>query len=119
VSLFVEESSPWVFLLLTVVIGGGAAVLAGRALASTWRPVWQAIAYMCLLGFAVRFFHYSLFGGTLLSAHYYLVDTAVLWIGALLGYRVTRVRQMTSQYPWLYVRTGPFTWREKSAQRAG
>jgi hypothetical protein len=116
VSLIVEKS-PWVFLLLTVVIGGGAAMLAGRALASTWRPVWQAIAYMCLLGLAVRFFHYSLFGGTLLSPYYYLVDTAVLWVAALLGYRLTRVRQMTTQYAWIYERTGPFTWREKSAAR--
>lgn len=109
------ENSFGVFLLLTVVIGGGAAMLAGRALASGWRPVWQAIAYMCLLGLAVRFFHFSLFEGTLLSVYYYLVDTAVLWIAALLGYRLTRVRQMTTQYAWLYERAGPFSWRDKTA----
>ena len=112
----ISEESPWVFLLLTVVIGGGAAIMAGRALASTWRPIWQTIAYMCLLGLAVRFFHFSLFGGTLLSVHYYLVDTAVLCIAALLGYRITRVKQMTSQYPWLYERAGLFAWRDKSAR---
>ena len=41
--LFVQDNF-WVFLILTVVIGGGAAFLAGRALASQWRPVWMAAA---------------------------------------------------------------------------
>ena len=36
-SLFLEDN-PWVFLLLTVVLGGGAAFLAGRSLAKDWRP---------------------------------------------------------------------------------
>jgi hypothetical protein len=35
----------------------------------------------------------------------------VIAIGSM-GYRFTRARQMTSQYRWLYERTGPFTWRE-------
>jgi hypothetical protein len=32
----------------------------------------------------------------------------------LLGYRTTRARQMTRQYPWLYERTGLLSWREKA-----
>ncbi|MGH6926757.1 MAG: DUF6867 family protein, partial [Dongiaceae bacterium] len=55
-----------------------------------------------------------LFGGELLSVIGYLVDTAILMSFALFAYRVTRARKMTSQYPWLYERSGLFTWREKS-----
>ena len=33
-----EEGSFGIFLLVTIILGGGAAVLAGRAIAQTWRP---------------------------------------------------------------------------------
>ena len=99
--LLSEESSIGVFLLITVTIGGGAAWLTGHAIASTWRPAWQAIVYALVLGAVVRFFHFALFEGTLLSPRYYLVDAAVCVMAALLGYRTTRSRQMTTQYRWL------------------
>ncbi len=76
-TLFYEEGSVGIFLLVTVILGGGAAALAGRAIAQTWRPWWQIVAYMLILGGAVRFIHFALFGGTLLSAHYYVVDSAI------------------------------------------
>jgi hypothetical protein len=107
------ETGLLTFLILTVVLGGGAAWMAGRAIASTWRPAWQIVPYMALLGLAIRFLHYALFGGTLLSIHYYLVDTAVLLIAAFVGFRLMRTTQMVTQYRWLYERTGPFTWRER------
>jgi len=50
----------------------------------------------------------------LFSLHYYLVDTMVLIIIALMGFRFTRAGQMTRQYRWLYVRTGPFSWAERT-----
>jgi predicted permease len=109
------ENSFLTFLFVTVIIGGGAAYMSGRSLASKWRPISQPILYMLLLGAAVRFFHFALFNGTLLSTHYYVVDTAVLIGISLLGYRLTRVTQMVSQYRWLYVRSGPFFWREKKS----
>ena len=55
-----------VFLVLTVIIGGGAAFLAGRGLARSWKPFWRIFFYMALLAAAIRFFHYALFDGTLL-----------------------------------------------------
>jgi Domain of unknown function (DUF6867) len=112
-SLFVEDS-PWVFLFMTVIIGGGAAFLAGRALASKWRPMWMPVVYMLPLGLALRFFHYALFEGKLLSLHYFITDTAVLVAATLLGYRLTQVALMVGQYPWLYERSGPLAWRSKS-----
>jgi predicted membrane metal-binding protein len=108
-----EEPSFWLFGLVTVLMGGWAAWMTGRALALTWRPVWQVILATLLLAAVVRFFHYALFGGTLLTLHYYLVDAVVVAAIGLTGYRYTRARQMTTQYRWLYERTGPLTWREK------
>jgi hypothetical protein len=40
----------------------------------------------------------------------------VLLVVGSLGFRYIRTRQMTSQYRWLYERTGPFSWRERAAQ---
>jgi Domain of unknown function (DUF6867) len=102
-----------VFLALTVIIGGGAAFLAGRGLARSWRPFWRVFLFMALLAGAIRFFHYALFNGALLSPYYYLVTYAVLLAAACLGYRSMRTTQMVTQYRWLYERTGPFTWRPR------
>jgi len=109
------ENSLTVFLILTGVIGGGAAWLTGRALALGWKPLSHLAFFMLILGAAVRFFHFALFDGTLISPHYYLADTAVLMAMAGLGYRMTRTNQMVSKYSWLYVRTGPFTWKQRKA----
>ena len=64
--------------LVTGVLGGGAAFLAGRAIAQTWRPFWNVLLYMAMLGAAVRFVHFALFEGTLLSPASYLADTLYL-----------------------------------------
>ena len=96
--LLAEEHNFGVFLLVTVVLGGGAAWLAGRAIAHTWRPWWHVVFYMLILGAAVRFIHFSLFSGTLISPYYYAVDTTVAIICGLLGFRLTRARQMIRQY---------------------
>jgi hypothetical protein len=104
-----------VFLVLTVIIGGSAAVLGGRSLARSWKPFWRLFVYMALLAAAIRFFHYALFDGALLSLYYYLVTYIVLLAGACLGFRLMRTTQMVTQYRWLYQRTSPFTWRERRA----
>ena len=82
------------FVLVTVFLGGGAAWLAGRALAQTWRPWWQGIVYMLVLGVAVRFIHFALFDGTLLSLSGYAADTTVAIVFAGLGFRIARAQQM-------------------------
>ena len=113
--LIYEEGSFGVFLLVTVILGGGAAALAGRAVALTWRPWWQIVAYVLILGAAVRFIHFALFEGTLLSLHYYGVDSAVCLAFGLLGFHATRAAQMVSQYRWINERNGRLRWRRKSA----
>lgn len=111
--LVYEEDSFGVFVLVTIVLGGGAAWLTGRAVAGTWRPAWQVFTYCLILGYVVRFFHYALFGGTLISGHYYLVDTAVLMAFGFLGFRAARVSQMITHYRWINEADGPLRWRRR------
>jgi hypothetical protein len=108
--LFYEEDSFGVFLLVSVLLGGGGAWLASRAIAGTWRPWWHVAFYMLILGVAVRFIHFALFDATLLSLHYYLVDTGICLGFGFLGFRAARATQMATQYRWINVRTGAFTW---------
>jgi hypothetical protein len=109
-----DERSLGIFLLVSVGMGGGAAWLAGRAIASTWRPWWHVVLYMLILGLAVRFMHFALFQARLVAPHYYLVDTAVCLGFGLLGYRLQRVGQMVSRYGWLFRHRGLFGWRRIS-----
>lgn len=109
------ERSMWAFFLCTLMLGGGAAWLSGRAIALTWRPWWHIVAYMLMLGFAVRFIHFALFDAPLLSLHYYLVDTTVCMLLGFLGFRVTRAAQMATQYRFLYRRRGLLSWRRADA----
>ena len=111
--LLYEEDSLGVFLLVTVVLGGGAAALAGRAVALTWRPWWQVVVYMLMLGAAVRFIHFALFQGTLLSIHYYAVDTLVCMAFGFTGFQAARARRMVAQYPWINEPDGPLRWRRR------
>jgi uncharacterized membrane protein len=110
-----EEASIWLFLLVTVLMGGWAGWMAARAIARGWRPFWQCVPALLLVALGVRFIHFALFDGTLLSPHYYAVDALVVLIVGAVGFRVTRTRQMTSQYRWLYEKTSPLTWRERAA----
>jgi len=89
-----------IFLVLSVVLGGGAATITGKAIAETWKPYWQLIWYMLLLAAAVRFAHYALFQETLLSSTGYLATLAVLVALAALGHYRARRRQMRDQYGW-------------------
>ena len=112
-ALYATES--WLqILMVTGIIGGGAAALAGRALAATWRPYWYVIVYMLMLGAGVRFLHFALFQAHILALESYLADTLYLVAAASISFRITRTNQMARQYPWLYERTGPFTWRDRN-----
>ncbi len=99
-----------VFIGLTVFGMGFAAFMIGQVVATTWKPAWQAVAYALLLGLGDRFLTFALFQGKLLSPTGYLADTAVLVAIALIAYRINLARRMVSQYPWLYRRTGLFSW---------
>ena len=108
-----EEPTLWLFLLVTVVMGGWLAWMTGRAVALTWKPNIQLVLYILVLGLVLRFIHFALFEATLLTLHYYIVDTIVLMAFGFAGWRFNRARQMTTQYRWLFERTGPFSWKPR------
>jgi hypothetical protein len=113
-----EEQSIGVFILVSVIMGGAAAWASGKSIAQTWRPAWQIIPYMLVLGLAVRFIHFALFEGHLIAPWFYIVDTIILLVCGAAGFRYKRTQQMTTQYRWLYEKTGPFSWRERPATTA-
>jgi hypothetical protein len=102
-----------VFVGLTVMIAGGAAIMTGRALADGWKPVWEVVFASFGLTLADRFLVYALFEGELLSLSGFLIDFVVITALALLAWRVTLVRRLVSQYPWRYERVSLFTYRER------
>jgi Flp pilus assembly protein protease CpaA len=110
----IAEHNIWVFVILTIIGGGGAAYMGGRSLALGWKPLWMLVVYMCIFGAGLRFLHFALFQDTLTSLYYYIVQTLVILVFAWAGYQMTRASQMTEQYPWLYEKTGPFSWRNKA-----
>ncbi|MBV9395330.1 MAG: hypothetical protein JOZ84_13065 [Methylobacteriaceae bacterium] len=103
----------WTFLLLTCVLGGAAAFATGRAIALTWRPFWQALAYMIPLTAAVRFLHYALFAEDILAMGPALLGFAILLAIAALAFRLIQARQMTTQYPFAFTAAGPLTWQAR------
>lgn len=121
---FLVEKSYAAFFIVTIILGGGAAFMTGRALARSWKSFGRVVFYMLILGLAVRFLHWGLFldatyaswralQGSLLSPYYYAVDTLILIAAAALGYRLERARQMTRQYGWIYERTSPISWKKR------
>jgi hypothetical protein len=106
-----QERSLFVFFLATLLLGGGAATMTGRAIATAWRPWWHVVFAMVVLGVAVRFIHFAVFRSTFLTLHYYLVDTVTCLLFGLTSFRITRVGQMVNGYRWINRRAGPLSWR--------
>ena len=109
-------SSVVVFIGMTVILFGCTAVMTGRALALTWQSYWLAFPYCILLGLGNRFLTFALFEGELLSVSGFIASTLVLLLLCLIAYRLTQVARVVQQYPWLFERAGPFSWREKPSQ---
>ena len=110
-SLYAGENTGAV-LLVTGALGGGAAWLAGRAVALAWRSALHVVPAMILLAAAARFIHFALFNGNLLSLSSFGCDFAIFLVVGLIAWRTTRAAQMVRQYPWLYARAGALSWRE-------
>ncbi len=118
----IYETSFWAFVFVTLIAGGGAAFMIGRAAAKTWQPLWQAALQVMILSAAIRFLHWGLFSGaaleswrqaqgSLFSLHYYLTDAAILLVFAAFGFQRQRTLQMLRQYRWLTVQTSPLSWK--------
>jgi len=101
------------FLGLTLALFAGASWMMGQALALTWRAAWQIVPYAAMLAATDRFLAFALFSGDLASLSGFLAAWACLGVVAAAGFRATRAGQMVVQYPWLFERTGPFSWRAR------
>ncbi len=88
----------WIFLLVSVVMGGSTAYVSGRAIADTWRPLWHAFVYALTIALGVRFIHFALFDELLVSGRNYLADCIICCIAAYAGYALARRHQMQRQY---------------------
>ena len=103
-------------IIVTIIMMGFASWATGRAVAVTWRPYWQVIVYPILLAFVDRGLNRAFADGELWSLTGYLLDAAFLVVVAMFAHRLTRTRRVTVQYPWLYERTGPLSWRKTGAE---
>jgi hypothetical protein len=104
------------FIILTLLMGGWAAFMTGKAFASTWRGYTTLLISLLALGLVNRFIHFAVVEGSLFSLRYYLSDTICLIIIGFVGYQMTRTKQMTTQYWWLYERINPLVWRKRATQ---
>lgn len=109
-SLFRELA---IFVFLTGILGGAAAWSTGRAVAQMWSSRLLVAGYVVLLAGGVRFLHYALYQGEFLGVGRFLLDAITLLAVALTSYHLARAQQMTERYPWLFERTGLFSWRDR------
>lgn len=98
------------FVIVNLVLFGGAAAITGQALANSWKPLAHVLGYCLLLTFGARFILYGLFGAELFSGLGALITAVVLMAIGSFSFRLNRARKMVAQYPWVYQRTGLLGW---------
>jgi hypothetical protein len=85
----------------------------GQGVAGRWEPRGLVVFYCMLLAATERFTDYALADGRAFAPVGCAVVALVLCGVGLLAWRLTLVGMMVHQYPWLYERSGPLTWRAK------
>ncbi|MCJ7994225.1 hypothetical protein J5N58_06285 [Rhizobium cremeum] len=113
--LFFESDTGvrYVLRFLVLLLGFWTAWRTGKAVAEGWHGYPTVVIYTLLLGFALRFLHYALFQGPMVSPVLYLVDVVLLLVFSIAGFQSRRTTQMVDNYYWLYERTSPFSWKKK------
>ncbi|SMC39937.1 DUF6867 family protein [Rhizobium sp. RU36D] len=113
--LFFETDSGvrYVLRVLVLIIGFWTAWRSGKAVADSWQEYPVVVIYSLLLGFVMRFLHFSLFAGPFISPFYYAIDVVLLLVFATIGFRMHRTGQMTEKYYWLYEKTSAFSWKKR------
>ncbi|MEN9895139.1 MAG: hypothetical protein RIR97_991 [Pseudomonadota bacterium] len=114
--LFFETDSgvKTIIRVMVMLIGFWTAWRAGRSAAEGWKNEGSVVIYTLMLAVAIRFIHHALFDGPMLSLQFYLIDSVVLMVFSLAGYRFTRANQMANNYYWLYEKTSVFSWKKKA-----
>lgn len=88
------------FFAFTIVLGGAAAFMSGRALATAWRPPGSVALAAVPLAAAARFLHATL-ADEPTDAVKALITFALMAVFCWLGYALRRRAQMARHYPWL------------------
>lgn len=88
------------FAIITLVLGGAAAFMTGRALANAWRPQIVVLVTALPLAAAVRFLHATL-AEEPIDAVKAAIAFALMTAFAYAGFVLRRRQQMARQYPWL------------------
>ena len=101
-----SASDLFAFIALTLMLGGGAAFLAGRALAKTWRVPPSVVLAALPLASAVRFLHATL-ADEPTDASKALLTLGLMIAFCWLGFKLRRRTQMARQYPWLAEKSAP------------
>lgn len=116
-------------IVVTGVLFGGLSYMTGATLARNWNTFRLLVAYCLLLAVGERFMAHAIVwerfylffdifssdqGVSFAFDAYYLVSAVVCLASATLAYYSNRASLMVRQYPWLYVRSGLFSWRVKS-----
>lgn len=107
------------FLLVSLILGGSAAWMTGKAVARGWGAVSHLVVYCVLLAAAVRFCHFALFNDELFAPLTSLAEALFLFAVAALGFRAVRRRQMSVQYGWMFVPAGVLSWRRQGSAQEG
>ena len=104
----------FVFLGLTVILGGMMCKTSGEALAKQWRPMWQILPVGFFLALILQFLHYALFYENILVLQFLMVKfcVAIIFIGY--GYVRMRREQMIKQYSFRFIKKGYFLWEKKA-----
>lgn len=107
---YLYEDKLFVFVLVTLLMGGWAAWMTGKACASTWSRYPILFFYLVLLTMGVRFLHQAPFGGNMFSPYYFVVDLIIIQLIGLLSYRIRLAKQMVGKYGWMFQRSGALGW---------
>lgn len=107
-------TTPVVFIGLTCLLFGLTAFLTGQAVAEKWMSAWALVPAAFGLALGARFLTFALFHGPLLHLPGVLAQFVYLLAVAGMAWRLTLAYRMVTQYPWVYERSGLFSWREKA-----
>ena len=110
-------TTPAVFIGLTVILVGGAAILTGRAVAGNWKPAWQVVPACFGLALADRFLIYALFQGQLARISWAARQLRGARGAGPASWRIAKVGKLVGQYPWRYQRTSPFAYQGLNGRR--
>jgi len=113
--LFFESDTGvrYVLRVLVLLLGFWTAWRTGKAVAEGWQVYPTVIVYTLLLGLVMRFLHFALFQGPMISPLLYGIDVVVLLAFSITGFRTRRTAQMVNNYYWLYEKSSAFSWKKK------